>query len=249
MFISTRITLAIKGEHEWFLNTNIFLNTNNTNFTNLNCYAIFSIKNYSCYSCYSCSKNNILRVQKYYYPCSKIIIRVQNSEIDNSKCAKRTIQNSRIKIQKSFYHPCRIAYSKRIVRNVLDHYASCTYHTPVANFYARTHNNSSAQPAVATNGYGETGLDRFSALQIVDRMVRRDQPAVGSQLCVRPDGYRSAVEHRAPSVYEHVLANFHAMAMVTIKRRTYHRRGRQTRYELLHDSTVTCVPWRHCLQP
>ena len=65
-------------EHEWFLNTNIFLNTNNLNFTNLNCYAIFSIKNYSCYSCYSCSKNNILRVQKNYYPCSKNnILRVQ----------------------------------------------------------------------------------------------------------------------------------------------------------------------------
>ena len=40
-------------EHEWFLNTNIFLNTNNSNFTNLNCYAIFSIK-----------KNRVIQVQK-----------------------------------------------------------------------------------------------------------------------------------------------------------------------------------------
>ena len=111
----------------------------------------------------------------------------------------------------------RIAYGHRVRRNIFDHHASCTNDTTVANRHSWADRHTASQPAVFANGYRRASLYGFAAFDVVHRMVRSQELAVGTNLSVGTDGDDASVEHGAVVVDKDIFAQLDAMPVVAME--------------------------------
>ena len=115
-------------------------------------------------------------------------------------------------------NPTGIAYCHRVGRNILHHYAACTDDATVTDGYSWANRDTTSQPAVFADGYRRASLNRFATLNIINRMIRSQELAIGTDLRVRTDGDHAPVEHRAVVVDEDVLAQLDTMPVVAMER-------------------------------
>lgn len=109
-------------------------------------------------------------------------------------------------------------------------------------------NDAGTQPAVLADCYRIARLYSLSALQIVDRVVGRYKLAVRTNQRVSADGYQARVEHRAVIVYEDILAELYAVAMVAVERWVNGCRCRDAWYKFFDNLAIVGIQRRHRLQ-
>ena len=88
-------------------------------------------------------------------------------------------------------------------------------------YSAQWHYRKRPSGTVFTDGYRRASLYRLETFDIINRMVRSQELAVRTNLCVGPYGDEASIKHCAVVVDEHILTKFDAMPMVAMKRRCY----------------------------
>jgi hypothetical protein len=117
-----------------------------------------------------------------------------------------------------------IAGYDHIVRDVMsDDRTSSNNHT-VSYSNTRTNDYSAAQPAVIAYPYRQTCFYGLAALQIIMRMVRRQQLAVGPDERVRADGNTSPIQEYSIKIDKRTFADSYSVAVVTVEWRTNNHR-------------------------
>ena len=107
----------------------------------------------------------------------------------------------------------------------------------VTDGHARTHNHSAAEPAVIAYPYRQTSFYGLTALQIIMRMVRRQQLAVRSDERVGTDGDTSTIQEHTVEIDHRTFADGDTVAVVAMERRTDDHRRMRIRDEGF-DATV-----------
>ena len=125
------------------------------------------------------------------------------------------------------YYFRRITGDYYIIGDVVGDDRTGSYDDAVADGHARADDHSAAEPAVIANTDRFACLYGLPALQIVMRMIRRQQLAVGSDERVGTDGDTSAVQEHTIEIDHRTLAYADSVTMVAVEWRTDdHRRVR-----------------------
>ena len=140
---------------------------------------------------------------------------------------------------------CGVSGNDHIVGYVVRHHAAGANNHAVADSHSGTDYYATAQPAVVADADGQPRLDGLASLQVVVRVVRGKQLAVGAYQRVVADGYAAAVEEDAVEIDDHPFAEGDALAVVAVKRRDDQRRrvrvGQQVVYAAAKLLLVPCT--------
>ena len=135
------------------------------------------------------------------------------------------------------YYFRRITGDYYIIGDVVGDDRTGSYDDAVADGHARADDHSAAEPAVIANTDRFACLYGLPALQIVMRMIRRQQLAVRPDERVGTDGDTSAVQEHAVEIDHRPFADGDTVAVVAMERRTDDHRRMRIRDEGF-DATV-----------
>ena len=130
-------------------------------------------------------------------------------------------------------HHSRITHGKAVVRNVVHDDGSGTNNATLADGHAGQDGDAAAKPSVVANGDGIRCLHGLTPIEIVHGVLGCKQLTVRTNEHMVADGDDGSTEKRTIVVDEHMLTDVVATGMVTIKRRTDHRRVGYTRCHTL----------------
>lgn len=131
----------------------------------------------------------------------------------------------------------------------MNDYAARSDDYAVADTNARAYRHTTTNPTIVADYDWLAGLDRSSALDVVDRVLRCVEAAVGAYLCVRADGDAARVEKRAVLIHERMRSDFNAPSDIAIEGCRYDGRYIHIGYEFVHQLLKPLVATRHCIQP
>ena len=117
------------------------------------------------------------------------------------------------------YYFRRIAGNDHIVWDVMSDDRTGSNNYAVTDGDTRTNNHSAAQPAVIANTDRFACLYGLPALQIVMRMIRRQQLAVRPDERVGTDGDTASVQEDAVEIDHRAFADGDTVAVVAMERR------------------------------
>ena len=121
-------------------------------------------------------------------------------------------------------HFSRIAGNDNIIWDVVRHNASGTHYDTVADRYTGTDYHTASKPTILADVDRQTGLNRFTALHVIMRMIRCQQLTVRTNQRVRTDSDASSVQKHTIEIDEHPFTHRDPVSVVTAERRTNNHR-------------------------